>query len=61
MLVFGIPTGFDMPALSLKTWGWVLLAAISLLAVRFCYVWAYHVGEASAVEIGSFALFPGEH
>jgi drug/metabolite transporter (DMT)-like permease len=55
-LVFGIPTWFHVPALPVITWSWVLLGACSVLAVRFCYVWAYRVGEASAVEVGSFAL-----
>jgi S-adenosylmethionine uptake transporter len=57
VLVFGIPTRFHVPGgLSLTVWGWVLLGAGSALAVRFCYVWAYRAGDASAVEVGSFAL-----
>src|SRR5262249_50738350 len=40
-LVFGVPTRFDVPALPLMTWGWVLLGACSALTMRFCYVWAY--------------------
>lgn len=55
-LIFGTPTSFHVPALPVSTWGWVLLGACSALAVRFCYVWAYRAGEASAVEVGSFAL-----
>lgn len=55
-LVFGGPTWFHVPPLPVITWGWVLLGACSVLAVRFCYVWAYRAGEASAVEVGSFAL-----
>jgi drug/metabolite transporter (DMT)-like permease len=55
-LIFGIATRFQVPALPVITWGWVLLGACSASAVRFCYVWAYRVGEASAVEVGSFAL-----
>ena len=55
-LVFGVLTRFHVPMLPVITWGWVLLGACSALAVRFCYVWAYRVGDASAVEVGSFAL-----
>jgi S-adenosylmethionine uptake transporter len=55
-LIFGSLTRFHIPALPVMTWGWVLLGACSALAVRFCYVWAYRAGEASAVEVGSFAL-----
>jgi drug/metabolite transporter (DMT)-like permease len=55
-LVFGIPTQFHVPALPVIIWGWVLLGACSALAVRFCYIWAYRAGEASAVEVGSFAM-----
>jgi S-adenosylmethionine uptake transporter len=57
LLVFGIPTRFYVPTLPLILWGWVLLlGACSALAMRFCYVWAYRAGDASAVEVGSFAL-----
>lgn len=55
-LIFGIPTKFHVPALPAPLWGWVLLGSCSALAIRFAYVWAYRSGEASAVEIGSFAL-----
>jgi S-adenosylmethionine uptake transporter len=55
-LVFGIPTRFYVPTLPVMMWSWVLLGACSALAMRFCYVWAYRAGDASAVEVGSFAL-----
>lgn len=55
-LVFGIPTRFSVPALPVVIWGWVFIGAGSALAMRFCYVWAYRSGDASAVEVGSFAL-----
>jgi S-adenosylmethionine uptake transporter len=55
-LVFGIPTRFYVPTLPVMMWSWVLLGACSALAMGFCYVWAYRAGDASAVEVGSFAL-----
>jgi len=55
-LIFGIPTRFHVPTLPVAMWCWVVLGACSALAVRFCYVWAYRAGDASAVEIASFAL-----
>jgi drug/metabolite transporter (DMT)-like permease len=55
-LVFGIPTWFYVPALPVALWTWVVVGACSALAMRFCYVWAYRAGDASAVEVGSFAL-----
>jgi len=55
-LVFGIPTRFYVPSLSVTIWSWVFVGACSALAMRFCYVWAYRAGDASAVEVGSFAL-----
>jgi drug/metabolite transporter (DMT)-like permease len=45
-----------MPALPVATWSWVFVGACSALAMRFCYIWAYRAGDASAVEVGSFAL-----
>jgi len=55
-LIFGIPTRFHVPTLAVTIGCWVLLGACSALAVRFCYIWAYRAGDASAVEVGSFAL-----
>ena len=56
VLVFGIPTRFYVPLLPVAIWGWVFVGACSTLAMRFCYVWAYRAGDASAVEVGSVAL-----
>jgi len=55
-LVFGIPTRFYVPALPVAMWIWVVVGACCALAMRVCYVWAYRAGDASAVEVGSFAL-----
>jgi drug/metabolite transporter (DMT)-like permease len=55
-LVFGIPTGFHVPPLPIAMLTWVFIGACSVLALRFCYVWAYRAGDASAVEVASFAL-----
>jgi S-adenosylmethionine uptake transporter len=45
-----------MSALPVATWSWVFVGACSALAMRFYYIWAYRAGDASAVEVGSFAL-----
>jgi len=55
-LIFGLLTGFHIPDLTPAAWGWVLAGAISALAMRFCYVWAYRAGDASVVEMGGFTL-----
>jgi len=56
VLIFGVWTGFRVPALPVTLWGWVLLGGCCSLGMRFCYVLGYRAGDASAVEVGSFAL-----
>src|SRR5262249_5188434 len=56
VMIFGGLTGFHVPKLAVTLWGWVLLGGCCSLAMRFCYIFGYRAGEASAVEVGSFAL-----
>ncbi|WP_018150886.1 DMT family transporter [Leeia oryzae] len=55
-VVFGILTRFHLPALPAAAWGWFFLAGIGTLGIFICYIKAYRIGDASAVEAGSFSL-----
>ncbi|WP_028534994.1 DMT family transporter [Paludibacterium yongneupense] len=59
-LVFGAACGFRLPAAQwlavLAQWPVLAVAAASSLGVYFCYIRAYAIGDASAVESGSFSL-----
>jgi S-adenosylmethionine uptake transporter len=55
-VVFGVLSGFYLPLHHLETCLLVLLTGLSSLCIFYCYILAYRVGEASAVEAGSFSL-----
>lgn len=55
-VVFGSLSGFQLPTLSLNSALLILLAGLGSLGIFICYILAYRVGEASAVEAGTFSM-----
>jgi len=55
-VVFGCLARFQLPSLSWTTGVLVFLAGVGSLGIFICYILAYRVGEASAVEAGSFSM-----
>lgn len=60
LLVFGLACGFRLPAAQwsalLAQWPVWGVAALSSIGVYYCYIRAYAIGDASAVESGSFSM-----
>ena len=55
-VVFGVLSGFHLPALPMSAWWLLPLLGICTLGIFVCYIHAYRAGDASAVEAGSFSL-----
>lgn len=55
-LVFGLLSGFALPALPVVAWWLLPVLGLCTLGVFVCYIHAYRLGDASAVEAGSFSL-----
>lgn len=55
-LVFGLLCGFALPWPALADWPLLLVLGLTTMGVYFAYIHAYKVGDASAVEAGSFSL-----
>jgi S-adenosylmethionine uptake transporter len=55
-LVFGLLCGFSLPMPPAEAWPLLPVLGLTTLGVYFAYIQAYKVGDASAVEAGSFSL-----
>ncbi|WP_269530973.1 DMT family transporter [Chitinimonas sp. BJYL2] len=55
-VVFGLLCGFYLPMPPPESWYLLPLLGLSTMGVYFAYIQAYKVGDASAVEAGSFSL-----
>ncbi|PHV12285.1 DMT family transporter [Chitinimonas sp. BJB300] len=54
--VFGLLCGFNLPMPPQAVWHLLPLLGLATMGVYFAYIQAYRVGDASAVEAGSFSL-----